>query len=93
MKIQIDPHTLQRAEERGASEGEIREVIEIGSPGIARRKRFAKTKVYPSNQERNGVFYEQKRIEVSYTRENDTFVTVTVYVFYARGRQYNEDLI
>jgi len=30
MEIQIDPHTLERAEERGASEEEIKDVISTG---------------------------------------------------------------
>jgi len=30
MEIQIDPHTLERAEERGTSEQEIRDVINRG---------------------------------------------------------------
>lgn len=36
---------------------------------------------------REGVFgngYEQKRVEVFYTMEDDTIVTVTVYVFYGK---------
>ncbi len=31
MRIHIDPHTLERAEERGASEAEIRDVVETGA--------------------------------------------------------------
>ena len=30
MRIQIDPHTLERSEERGATEEEIQDVIETG---------------------------------------------------------------
>jgi hypothetical protein len=30
--ILIDPHTLERGEERGAHEGEIRDVISTGFP-------------------------------------------------------------
>ena len=32
MTIQIDPHTLQRAEERGTNENEITDVINSGTP-------------------------------------------------------------
>jgi hypothetical protein len=84
MNIRIDSHTLKRAEERGASADEIRDVIESGSPGAARRDRLAKSRVYAFNRERHGVLYEQKRVEVIYTRDNDMFVTVTVYVFYGK---------
>jgi hypothetical protein len=32
MEIQFDPHTLERAEERGSNEEEIRDVINTGFP-------------------------------------------------------------
>ena len=84
MKIWIDPHTLERAEERGANEGEIRDVIETGIPIEARHGRLGKAKVYPFNQIRSGRFHEQKRVEVIYIIEGDATVTVTVYVFYGK---------
>jgi hypothetical protein len=32
MRIQIDPHTLERAEERGTNGEEIKDVIDIRTP-------------------------------------------------------------
>ena len=87
MKIRIDPHTLERAQERGTNTEEIKEVIETGLPLDAKHRRSIKTKVYPFNQLRHGKFYEQKRVEVIYTTESDTFVTVTVYVFYGKWEE------
>ena len=84
MRIRIDQHTLERAEERGTNAAEIREVIETGSPFLAERGRLGKAKIYPFNRERLGTFYEQRRVEVIYTQERDTLVTVTVYVFYGK---------
>jgi hypothetical protein len=85
MNIQIDPHTLERAEQRGASEEEIRDVIRTGFIVPAKYGRMAKAKVYPYNQIRNGKQYEHKRIEVIYTSESDTtIITITVYVFYGK---------
>ncbi|TKB72850.1 MAG: DUF4258 domain-containing protein [Nitrospira sp.] len=84
LKIRIDPHTLARAEERGADVEEIRDVIETGSPSQAGRGRVGKAKVYVFNRNRHGNFYEEKRVEVIYTQEGDTLVTVTVYVFYGK---------
>jgi len=78
VEIRIDPHTLERAKERGTDEEEIKDVIETGSPIEAKHGRLGKAKVYPFNQMRKGSFYEQKRIEVIYTIEGDTIVTVTV---------------
>lgn len=89
MRIQIDPHTLERALERGASEAEIQDVIRNGAPVPAKHGRIAKAKVYDFRQERHGKYYEQKRVEVIYIIEWGTIVTVTVYVFY--GKWGSED--
>jgi hypothetical protein len=84
VEIQIDPHTLERALERGANEAEIEDVIRSGLPIPAKHGRLGKAKVYPCQQERHGKYYEQKRVEVIYTIEWDIIVTVTVYVFYGK---------
>ena len=93
MKIQIDPHTLERAEERGTNEEEIKDVIESGFSIEAKHGRFGKAKVYPYNQIRGGRFYEQKRVEVIYTIKEDTIITVTVYVFYGKWEVKDENLL
>lgn len=84
MNVQIDPHTLERIIERGATEDEIRDVVENGQPVSARHGRLAKAKVYDYKQERHGRYYEQKRVEVIYVVENGVVVTVTAYVFYGK---------
>ena len=84
MNIQIDPHTLERAAERGASEEEIRDVLISGIGLLAKQGRLAKTKVYEYKQTRLGKYYEQKRIEVFYIEEYGKIITVTVYVFYGK---------
>ncbi len=45
MKIQTDPHTLARAEERGTSEKEIEDVISTGFPVPAKYGRMGEAKV------------------------------------------------
>lgn len=84
MKIRIDPHTLERAKERGTNEEEIRTTIKTGFPIKVKSGRLGKARVYTFNQERSGRFYEQKRVEVIYNIEADTIVTITVYVFYGK---------
>lgn len=91
MNIQSDPHTLERAAQCGASEDEIRDVIQTGFIIPAKYGRMAKAKVYPYAQVRHGKRYEQKRIEVVYSSENDTIVTVTVYVFYGKWERNDAD--
>jgi hypothetical protein len=91
VNIQIDPHTIERAAQRGASEEEIRDVIQTGFLVPAKYGRMAKAKVYSYEQIRHGKHYEQKRIEVVYTGENDTIVTITVYVFYGKWERSDAD--
>ena len=80
MEIQIDPHTLERAEERGATE----DVINTGLAIPAEYGRIGKAKVYNFKQNRHNKYYEQKRVEVFYLIKGDRIVTVTVYVFYGK---------
>lgn len=57
IRIQIDPHTLKRAQERGATESEIEDILRTGDRIPAKKNRLGRTKVYPFNRERNGKFY------------------------------------
>lgn len=84
MEIQIDPHSLERAEERGTNEEEIKDVINTGFSIPAKYGRMGKAKIYDFNQKRHGKFYEQKKVEVFYTIERDIMITVMVYVFYGK---------
>lgn len=89
MEIQIDPHTLERAEEQGTNEAEIQDTVRTGSPIAGKHGRMGKGKTYSFRQERHGKYYEQKRVEVFYTMEGNTVITVAVYVFY--GEWERED--
>ena len=93
MEIQIDPHTLERAEERGTNEDEIKDVINTGFPIPAKYGRIGKAKVYNFKQKRHGKYYAQKRVEVIYTLERGVIVTVTVYVFYGKWEEENADIV
>jgi hypothetical protein len=84
LEIRISSHTKQRARERGASEEEIRHVVESGFEISAKRHRLGRAMIYPYDQERLGRYYPEKRVEVFYTVEANVMVTVTVYVFYGK---------
>ena len=84
MSIQIEPHTLERARERGASEDEIVDTINSGIQIAAKSGRIGKAKVFKFNSIRDGKYFEEKKIEVFYVIENQDIVTVTVYVFYGK---------
>lgn len=87
MKIRIDPHTLARAEERGTSEEEIKNVINTGFSIPVKYGRIGKAKTYDFKQRRHKAYYEQKRVEVFYVIEGDVISTVTVYVFYGKWEE------
>ena len=93
MEIRTDPHTLERAEERGTNEEEIKDVINSGLPTKAKHGRRGKAKVYEFRQKRHNKYYEQKRVEVIYAVERDAGVTVTVYVFYGKWEEEGADPI
>jgi len=93
MEIQLDPHTLERAEERGTSEAEIKDVISTGDSIPAKHGRLAKAKVYEFKQKRHDRLFDQKRVEVIYTLEHDVAVTVTVYVFFGKWEHQDADSI
>jgi len=46
MEIQIDQHTLERAEERGTNENEITDVINTGFSIPAKYRRIGRAKIY-----------------------------------------------
>jgi len=58
VEIRIDPHTLERAEERGASKEDIQDVINTGTTIPARYGRLGKAKTYDFKQKRHGQYYE-----------------------------------
>ena len=93
MEIRIDPHTLERAEERGTNAEEIREVIRTGSAIPAKRGRKAKARTFQFQERWGNRYYEEKRVEVVYTVENDLIITVTVYVFYGRWEKPHADSV
>jgi len=87
MEIQIDPHTLERAAERGTHEKEIKDVIQSGFAIPAKHGRIGKAKVYNFKQKRHNKYYEHKRVEVFYIIEQTKIITVTVYVFYGKWEE------
>jgi hypothetical protein len=82
--IRIEPHTLKRAAERGADQDEIIETLKNGFDVPAKHDWLSKEKVFPFNTVRNNKYYEEKKIQVIYTIENNEIVTITVYVFYEK---------
>ena len=89
MDFQFDPHTLERAEERGRNADEITDVIITGTSIPAKYGREVKVKNYDFKMNRLGKYHEHKRVEVFFVVEGDVIVTVTVYVFYGTWETEN----
>jgi hypothetical protein len=87
MRISIDPHTLERAEERGTNGDEIKDVIRTGFDIPAKYGKKGKAKVYEFKEKRHNKYYEQKKVEVFYVIEGDKIITATVYVFYGKWEE------
>ncbi len=86
MEIQIVNHAFLRAEERGATEEEIREVLQTGISIKAKNNRIGKEKVFQFEQVLNKRYYEQKKITVIYTTEDSIFIVITIPVKYGHLR-------
>lgn len=84
MEIIIDPHTLQRASERGASKKEIKDTLQHGKLSVAKNGRKSKAKIFMFDRLCNGKYYEQKKIEVIFVEKDKSLITVTVYVYYGK---------
>ena len=84
MQIQIDPHTLQRAIERGTTENEIVNTLTTGISILAKTGRLGKSKIFLFSAFRNGKYYEEKKVDVYYTIEQQIIITIAVYVFYGK---------
>lgn len=84
MKVILEPHTLIRAQERGASETEILEVLNTGSEEKGEINRLKKSIIFDFKSYRLGKYYEQKKIDVIFVKEQENIITITVYVFYGK---------
>lgn len=82
MEVQIGSYALLRANERGATEIEIRDVLETGTPLIVKNDRLGKEKVFQFEEVLNGKYFKQKKISVIYTIENSIVIVITVIVKY-----------
>jgi len=84
LRIQIEPHTLERAAERGVNASQIEDVVRTGNEVPAGAGRLAKAKVYDYDGVWKGRYYDQQMVKVVYVIERDVVITVTVVAHYGR---------
>lgn len=82
MKIEIHPHALERANERGTTAEEIIETVERGESFPAKHERtgFRRTTIF--NSEWQGKQFYAKQIECYAVGENNGWLVITVLVKY-----------
>ena len=85
-KLIFTNHALERAEERGATIEEILEVLNTAESSLAKKGKYQKEKIFKFGKEWMGKIYEEKKIRVIYTEEEDNIVVITVYVFYGEWK-------
>ncbi len=82
MVIRINPHAIERMQERGATEKEIKETIKDGEmfPSKFNRIGYRRNFVYNNFWEKKK--YSTKQIEAYTVKEENTFIVITVLVKY-----------
>jgi len=86
VRIRLVEHAKERANERGASEDEIRVVLLRGQEVEVKKERKGKELIFDYNGEWLGKHYPQKKVRVIYVEENDEMVVITVKVYYGVWR-------
>lgn len=78
IKINIDSHALERAEQRGTNEEEIKETVLSGEKFPAKRNRVGFRRNFAYRNEWEGRYFENKQLEVFAAEELNGWYVVTV---------------
>ena len=82
MAIRLHPHALERMQERGASEDEVKATVESGERFPAKFGRTGFRRNFPFDREWRGKHNETKQIEVYAIPEGRDWLVVTVITRY-----------
>jgi hypothetical protein len=82
MKIDLHPHARERADERGATELEIRAAVEGGERFPAKFGRTTFRRNFPFEDVWRGRRYATKQLEVVAVEEGGRWLVITVLVKY-----------
>ncbi len=82
MKIELHPHAVERAKERGATEDEIKDAVLHGEefPVKHNRTGFRRTTIF--NEEWQGKKFYAKQIECYAVKEKESWIVISVIVKY-----------
>ena len=73
---------MEQCSERGASESEVREAIDLGSREPAKRGRFMYRHNFEYRAKWRGEYYAIKQVAPVVVEAENEIVVVTVYTFY-----------
>jgi len=83
MKIRFHPHALERIEERGATEDEVRATVEFGEKFPAKFERFGFRRNFSFDRSWRGRLYQTKQVEVYAVEEYpQDWLVITVITRY-----------
>jgi len=83
--IVFSTHALDQMADRGANRSEIEVAINEGEEIPAKQGRKAFRKNFAFNSQWKGRYYEVKQVMPIVTEEPDTWIVITVYVYYFGG--------
>jgi hypothetical protein len=83
--IVFSTHALEQMADRGASRSEVEIAINDGEEVPAKQGRRAFRKNFAYNSTWKGRYYEFRQVVPIVAEEPDTWVVITVYVFYFGG--------
>ncbi|MBM3119214.1 MAG: DUF4258 domain-containing protein [Chloroflexi bacterium] len=86
MQIKLTEHARERADERGATEDEIRLVLTTGEETKLKKGRKSKEMIFDYNRDWLGKSYPQKKVKAVYTEEDDQVIVITVKVYFGKWR-------
>ena len=82
MLVRFHPHALERMEERGATEEEVRATIEQGERFPARFERTGFRRNFHFDGEWRGRYYRTKQVEAYAVQEGPAWLVITVITRY-----------
>jgi hypothetical protein len=80
MHIEIDPHAIIRAKERGANEKEIRKTVQSGQQFPAKKSRSEFREIFAYDNHWEGNYYRNKQLRVFAAGEPSGWYVITVIV-------------
>lgn len=82
MKVVFSKHALEQMEERGATRSEVSQAIAGGERFPAKKNRLGFRLNFQYEAKWAGKYYRINQVVSIVVSENDSYVVVTVYVFY-----------